>query len=482
MKENGDNDPLTRLHKLQDEEYERYQYYKEKYTQELIRADMPAARRERLLDGIDAVARDHSVSDYEKLKFDGLLTATERYLWTSLFKYVHDYVISLEDFKGIVSTYYMPLPVNIGLEDAFESLPKHRWLKLQDDNGKSLYGPFEELGGQLDFSLVRFLQIQDEIFGELNVFFDKCQLDSQFAKLGARLRDNLILTNCSFAQFIIKLFLQETGDVPERIKKLGNPDGVTLYHSEVFMAYIGMTHFYGVEAKKESPVDARLLLDGVYSTVKIMQGYCGFVSLCSSLLIATLSDDKYQDSLLDMMCFFLLNFHNAYIFRIEIPETPLDEKVSIEDRGSEAHTTRMKIYLYDTNRKPYVVRVDMPHKGDGNENVLHFNVETLGGVSPLNHKAIDCSNSNPGDLLDVMIDNMRRMTPRILNVKDSYKEDDECTLELMKAFNAYDDLCMAYFLKRENQTALDEFNALMGMKCKTVEDGIEEGFVFFSTM
>ncbi len=43
------------------------------------------------------------------------------------------------------------------------------------------------------------------------------------------------------------------------------------------------------------------------------------------------------------------------------------------------------------------------------------------------------------NLLNVMIDNMRRMTPRILNIKDSYKEDDKCVLELMKAFNAYDD-------------------------------------------
>jgi len=480
--ENGVNDPLERLHKLQNEEYERYQYFKEKYTKELLNADMPAARRERLLDGIDAAARDHSVSDYEKLKFDGVLTPTERYLWTSLFKYVHDYAVSFEDFKGIVETYYMPLPVNIGLEDVFNSLPKHRWVKIQDEKGKSLFGPFEELGGQLDFSLVRYLQKQDEIFGELGGYFDKCDLDSQFAKLGASLRSNLILTNCSFAQFIIKLFIQETGEVPERIKTLGNPDGITLYHSEVFMSYVGMTHFYGVEAKEESPVDVKLLLAGVYSTVKIMQGYCAFVSFCSSLLIATLSDEKYHESLLDMMCFFLREFHNSYIFRIEIPATPLNEKQDVENRGSEDHTTRMKIYLYDTKRVPYVVRVDMPHKGDGNEKQLHFNVETVGGDSLLNHKVIDCSSTTPSDLLNVMIDNMRRMTPRTLNIKDSYKEDDKRMLELMMGFNAYDDLCTAYFLRRDNQTALDGFNALMGKNCKTVEEGIEEGFVLFSTM
>ena len=474
--------PLSHLHKLQEEEFERYKYYKEKYTKEFVTADMPDDRKEMLLESIDMLARDHSVSDYEKLKFDGILTPTERYLWTSLFKYIHDYGVTFDDFKAIIESYYMPKPINIPLEKVYENLPKHRWVKLQDDNGKALYGPFEELGGQLDFSLIRYLQMQDEIFGELNVYFDKCQLDSQFAKLGARLRDNLILTNCSFAQFIIRLFLQETGDVPERIKTLGNPDGITLYHSEVFMSYVGMTHFYGVEAKEESPVDVRLLLDGVYSTVKIMQGYCGFVSLCSSLLIATLSDNNYQNSLLDMMCFFLLNFHNAYIFRIEIPEAPLNERLSVEERGSDAHTTRMKIYLYDRNRVPYVVRVDMPHKGSDDENKLHFNVETLDGKSALNHQAIDCCNSNPSDLLNVMIENMRRISPGILNIKDSYKEDDKRMLEMMKGFNAYDDMCMAYFYKKENQTAIDEYNALMGTECKTIEDGVQHGFVTFMTM
>ena len=61
------------------------------------------------------------------------------------------------------------------------------------------------------------------------------------------------------------------------------------------MSFVGRVTFYGFELEgEESPIDTKLLLDGVYSTVKIMQGYCAFVSFCSSLLIATLSDEKYQ--------------------------------------------------------------------------------------------------------------------------------------------------------------------------------------------
>ena len=473
---------LKHLHKLQEEEFERYNYYKEKYTKELVNANMPDDRKELLLESIDMLARDHSISDYEKLKFDEVLTPTERYLWTSLFKYIHDYGVTFDDFKEIIELYYMPIPINIPLEEVYDSLPKHRWVKLQDKNGKHLYGPFEELGCQLDFSLIRYLQVQDNIFTELRSYFDNYHLDFGIGKLGARLRDNLIITNCSFSQFIINLFLQETGELPERIKTYGSPDGVTLYHSEVLMSFLGRVIFYGLEIKEESPINTKYLLDGVYSTVKIMQGYCAFVSFCSSLLIATLSDEKYHESLLDMMCFFLYNFHNAYIFRIEIPDAPLKEKLSVEERGSEAHTTRMKIYLYDRNRVPYVVRVDMPHKGSDDENKLHFNVETLDGKSALNHQAIDCCNSNPSDLLNVMIENMRRISPGILNIKDSYKEDDKRMLEMMKGFNAYDDMCMAYFYKKENQTAIDEYNALMGTECKTIEDGVQHGFVTFMTM
>ena len=78
-----------------------------------------------------------------------------------------------------------------------------------------------------------------------------------------------------------------------------------------------------------------------------------------------------------------------------------------------------------------------------------------------------------------MIENMRRISPGILNIKDSYKEDDKRMLEMMKGFNAYDDMCMAYFYRMENQTAIDEYNALMGTECKTIEDGVQQGFVTF---
>lgn len=473
---------LKHLHKLQEEEFERYNYYKEKYTKEFVNSNMPDDRKEILLESIDMLARYHSISDYKKLKFDGVLTQTERYLWTSLFKYIHDYGVTFDDFKAIIELYYMPKPINIPLEEVYDSLPKHRWMKLQDKNGKHLYGPFEELGCQLDFSLIRNLQVQDNIFTELQSYFDNYHLDFDIGKLGARLRDNLIITNCSFSQFIINLFLQETGELPERIKTYGSPDGITLYHSEVLMSFLGRVIFYGLEIKDESPINTKYLLDGFYSTVKIMQGYCAFVSFCSSLLIATLSDEKYHESLLDMMCFFLYNFHNAYIFRIEIPDAPLNEKLSAEERGSDAHTTRMKIYLYDRNRVPYVVRVDMPHKGSDDENKLHFNVDTLDGESALNHQAIVCHNSNPSDLLNVMIENMRRISPEILNIKDSYKEDDKRMLEMMKGFNAYDDMCRAYFYRMEKQIAIDEYNALMGTECKTIEDGVQNGFVTFFTI
>lgn len=264
-------DPLERLHKLQEEEFERYIYYKDKYTKEFANMDLPDDKKAILMESIDALASDHSVSDYEKLKFDGVLSPTERYLWTSLFKYIHDYSISFDDFKAIVESYYMPKPINIPLEDVYNSLPKHRWVKLQDNNGKHLYGPFEELGTQLDFSLIRYLQIQDSIFSELRRYFDDYHLDLNIARLGARLRDNLIITNCSFSQFIINLFLQITGDVPERIRTYGSPDGVTLYHSEVLMSFLDRVTFYGLELEEdESPVNTKLLLDGVYSTVKIM--------------------------------------------------------------------------------------------------------------------------------------------------------------------------------------------------------------------
>lgn len=477
-----DSTPLERSLSLQKQEEVRYLFFKEKYTKELLTADIPQEEREWLVEGIDAVAREYSVSDYVKLKFEGVLTPTDRYLWTSLFKYVHDYSITLQDFINILESYCMSLPVNLEKENVYNELPKHRWVKIQDDKGKSMYGPYEELSSDLDFSLIRYLHVQEGIFQELLHFFDKEPFNNNIVGLGAGLRDNLIITNHSFFHFFSKTYLQTKGEIPKEVRTYCNPDGVTVYHSDVFMSFIQRATFYGLNWKENSPFNTKYLQDGLYSTVKIMQGYCAFVSLCASLLIASLSDAKYRDSLFDMMFFFLLNFHNAYIFRIEMPCTPLDEKLRIEERGSKDHTTRMKIYLYDAKRDPYVVRVDMPHKGDGDENKLHFNVETLDGESRLNHRVIDCHDSNPTDLLNVMIDNMSRMTPTIFDTKDSYKEEDKRMLEIMKGFNAYDDMCMAYFFDEDNQKAIEEYNRWIGCDCKTVEEGIQDGFLYFLTM
>ena len=67
-------------------------------------------------------------------------------------------------------------------------------------------------------------------------------------------------------------------------------------------------------------------------------------------------------------------------------------------------------------------------------------------------------------------------------MKDSYKEGDKRMLEMMKSFKVYDDMCMAYFYRMENQTAIDEYNTLMGTDCKMIEDGVQQVFFTFLTM
>lgn len=58
---------------------------------------------------------------------------------------------------------------------------------------------------------------------------------------------------------------------------------------------------------------------------------------------------------------------------MEMATRPVNSDKSSEERGMEDSTTQLKIFLFDRNRVPYLIRVDMPHKGEPD---LHFNIRT----------------------------------------------------------------------------------------------------------
>ena len=90
--------------------------------------------------------------------------------------------------------------------------------------------------------------------------------------------------------------------------------------------------------------------------------YDAFYEECSNVLIKILSELLYCGE----------------IYKIYLQEGYFDESVEAKDRGAHDYTTRISIILRMENEDIYILRIDLPHKG---ENAIHLNFEEVVGDS-----------------------------------------------------------------------------------------------------
>lgn len=68
----------------------------------------------------------------------------------------------------------------------------------------------------------------------------------------------------------------------------------------------------------------------------------------------------------------LSNLTNPYAYHLSCESSHLNENVEVESRESSDNTTRIKLYITKTDDNPFLVRFDLPHKG---EPYVHLNVQ-----------------------------------------------------------------------------------------------------------
>ena len=116
------------------------------------------------------------VHDYFKLKFeDRELTDYEFLLWVKLFYYMkRKEETSIQEpspelLEAIRQEYQLPEPTsNPSSPELFELMRAHEWIKLQDNTGKYLFGPFSETYLKVpSFSINRFQRSLNITIGKL---------------------------------------------------------------------------------------------------------------------------------------------------------------------------------------------------------------------------------------------------------------------------------------------------------------------------
>lgn len=192
----------------------------------------------------------------------------------------------------------------------------------------------------------------------------------------------------------------------------------------------------------------------LYPTIILLRGYCAFSTLIALFLDAQ-NAEKFSSGFSKLISFMLENFQDSSIYKIETPSSPPIHSDSISSRGAESYTTRLKIYVFDKEMNPILLRFDLPHKG---KDVLHVNVLNLTNNSPLDHYELEANSPYIDNFFNPIIQQMTIETQNLFIFKNTNKEDDNNVLKNMKDLIYYDELCLLYLfhLSREEKVEISD--------------------------
>ena len=182
---------------------------------------------------------------------------------------------------------------------------------------------------------------------------------------------------------------------------------------------------------------------------------------------------------MNILLFLQCDFHNSLLWRIEFAASPVNFGIPTEQRGQQDHTTQMKIYLFDSKDRPRVIRVDMPHKGEGGEQYLHFNVKPIYEGETYDHQTITHNLDGIQSVLESIREAMNRECLNLIDIKDSDADADDAVLAEMHRFLAYEDMTTKCFLNEQNEALLNHYNVISQTSFTTLKEAVEDAYLYF---
>ena len=171
----------------------------------------------------EKVNSDLVVSDYFKLKFkDCELTDYEFLLWVKLFYYMkHKEETSAQDpspelLDALRREYNPPKPTNdLDSQTLFDKMIKHEWIKIQDNTGKYLFGPFSKTEWNVpSFSINRFQRSLNITIGFLRKQLDSGGITGELKEKIRWMIDCIYGINHFVSLFISSEYIREEKEEP----------------------------------------------------------------------------------------------------------------------------------------------------------------------------------------------------------------------------------------------------------------------------
>lgn len=433
---------------------------------------------------------ESEISDYFKLKFENReLTDYEFLLWVKLFYYMkRKEETSIQEpspklLEAIRQEYQLPEPTSkTNNLELFGMMQAHEWIKLQDATGKYLFGPFSDTYLRVpSFSINRFQRSLNITIAHLRKLIGNGDINDELLDKTIWITDCIRGLNHFVSQAYLQLFTHyhAAKTIEEEIKE-SYPYSTHLKACKDILEIIYILS----EAHKRNELTAKGYEQEMAFPVLLpkfieLKGIAGFSCLSSLLLDAVFFSFDYTEALLTILLFIHLNFHNSMLWAIEFAATPVNMDVPTEERGQKEHTTQMKIYLFDNKDRPRAIRVDMPHKGEGGERYLHFNVKPTFQGEKYDHLVISENLDQVHSTLDSLREAMIRECPNLIVINDSNGDEDDAILSEMYQFLAYEDMTTEYVVKERKDKALNDYCIMTGLKFNNLYAALENAYLSF---
>lgn len=375
-------------------------------------------------------------SSYFKIKFEGVLSDYKREIVSKLFFYLHSYKVSCDSFIKEWQSFSLPIPSNCNLNEAYQEMSNCFELCIQDDRCK--YRMNVEDGRNTAVSIMMNLALKSLDNGQ-GVFHKLVEPTCEEMSVYLRKQsEGLIMLN----SWLFSFQLLSTDN-----------NNLTLDKTEKFYPN---DSYWGLSRSIRNIVDTcyNLYQEGyeqydrtkqcaLYSSVLFHNMMVSFSMLCALFMDASCSSLNHFESFTHMWIYIQYKYHNSYLYRVEMPHTPINSTKRTDQRGAKDHTTQMKLFLFDQKKNPLLIRLDLPHAG---YNYLHANISTVRGkkIEGDDHMEFD-ANCTPKDLnvlFNSIHESIKEQTPNLFKIVDSTDKDENMVFSEMQKFLEYETLCM----------------------------------------
>lgn len=399
------------------------------------------------------------MDNYNKIKFVETLSDFKREQIAKMFLFTHSFCVKEDGFKERWLRYGLPLPIGFNNTESLLSLFQDTSeLCIQDDFKKLYVDALESLNSSVCVYANDAMMMLDRQMGDYRNLSSPNPKD--MSKLLHQMYDAVVMINSWIFTFQMH----------------ASKDDLSFEKAKVFYPHVGfMSDFQNSESlveaikyvhdnKLESDSDIRVL--ALHSTIQVYMQLVSFTMLCALMLDAFCASIKYRRALIGIQRYIQIKYHNYYLYRVEIPTTSVDANKPVAQRGANDHTTLMKIFLFDRNRIPVLLRIDLPHSGS---EFLHINQSTVKGEKLLcDHFEIECDQTAEEitPVLESLKKSMSLQTPNLFKQIDTNIRDEQQVFQEMQKFVDYNELCLKYLEKNDCTKELNKVAGFLGYREK----------------